>query len=105
VTYGNTSTQIDVADAVESEVGWRDLMCVTVEISAELLGQSGDDALRATQEAEPVFWEMSLHHLSGEGGAIATSNASVGVRTQRPPYRFLVTTTSRFAIPAWRWAP
>jgi hypothetical protein len=30
---------------------------------------------------------MTLHHLFGEGGAMATSNASVGVRTHSPSYQ------------------
>src|SRR5207248_9376389 len=39
-------------------------------ISAELLGQSDDDALRATQEAEPVD-VLVLHDLADEFGTVA----------------------------------
>src|ERR671923_2815417 len=40
------------------------------EVSAELLGQSDDDALRATQEAEPVD-VLVLRHLADEFGTVA----------------------------------
>src|SRR5207245_9297215 len=41
-----------------------------LEVSAELLGQSDDDALRATQEAEPVF-VLVLRDLADEFGTVA----------------------------------
>src|ERR671925_2073894 len=41
-----------------------------MEVSAELLGQSDDDALRATQEAEPVD-VLVLHDLADEFGTVA----------------------------------
>src|SRR5436189_1434223 len=40
-----------------------------MEVSAELLGQSDDDALRATQEAEPVD-VLVLRDLADEFGAV-----------------------------------
>src|SRR5256714_3903603 len=42
----------------------------THEVSAELLGQSDDDALRATQEAEPVD-VLVLRDLADEFGTVA----------------------------------
>jgi hypothetical protein len=41
-----------------------------MEVSAELLGQSDDDALRATQEAEPVD-VLVLRDLADEFGTVA----------------------------------
>jgi hypothetical protein len=41
-----------------------------MEVSAELLGQSDDDFLRATQEAEPVD-VLVLHDLAHEFGTVA----------------------------------
>src|SRR2546421_6520211 len=41
-----------------------------MEVSAELLGQSDDDALRATQEAEPVDL-LVLRDLADEFGTVA----------------------------------
>src|SRR5919109_2989949 len=49
-----------------------------VEVSAELLGQSDDDALRATQEAEPVA-VLVLRDLADEFGAVAAQAGSGGV--------------------------
>src|SRR3954451_6038717 len=46
---------------IDSQPGW---------ISAELLGQSDDDALRATQEAEPVD-VLVLRDLADEFAAVA----------------------------------
>src|SRR5437764_4640542 len=42
----------------------------TMEVSAELLGQADDDALRATQEAEPVD-VLVLRDLADEFGTVA----------------------------------
>ena len=42
----------------------------TMEVSAELLGQSDDDALRATHEAEPVD-VLVLRDLADELGTVA----------------------------------
>src|SRR5262245_24654853 len=49
-----------------------------VECLAELLGQSDDDALRASQEAEPVDI-LVLHDLANEFGAVAAEAGNVVV--------------------------
>jgi hypothetical protein len=45
-----------------------------MEVSTELLGQSDDDALRATQEAEPVN-VLVLRDLADEFGTVAAQGA------------------------------
>ena len=55
-----------------------------MEVSAELLGQADDDALRATQEAEPVA-VLVLRDLADEFGTVAlqAGNDVVDVVRQR----------------------
>src|SRR2546423_11207682 len=58
-----------VAVGCLGEYDWH-LRAMLLEVSAELLGHTDDDALRATQEAEPVD-VLVLRDLADEFGTVA----------------------------------
>jgi hypothetical protein len=72
-----TATERAMASTVRGRPGR------TMEVSAELLGQSDDDALRATQEAAPVD-VLVLRVLTDEFGTVAAQAGNDVVDVVRP---------------------